>query len=240
MQSSSRLPETSFRLSESLHHQLDLYALAASAAGVGAMALTQPAEAKIIYTKVHQVIGPKSSYKLDLNHDGVTDFTLTRRSNCRTSSCYYLFGQTPTRGNAAMGYWHRSGWRFDYALQPGSRIGAGAHFMATAAGFVDVVQTFGAGSTFTVGPWANATNRYVGLVFQIKGKTHYGWARMTVKVNRPTITSTLTGYAYETTPNKAIIAGKTKGADVIPIQPASLGRLARGSVGLSRGSTGKN
>jgi hypothetical protein len=46
------------------------------------------------------------------------------------------------------------------------------------------------------------------------------------------ITATLTGYAYETVPNKPIIAGKTKGPDVITVQPdtapGSLGRLALG------------
>jgi hypothetical protein len=42
------------------------------------------------------------------------------------------------------------------------------------------------------------------------------------------ITALLTGYAYETVPNKAIIAGKTKGAGVITFQPGSLGQLARG------------
>lgn len=38
----------------------------------------------------------------------------------------------------------------------------------------------------------------------------------------------LTGYAYETIANKAIIAGKTKGPDVITIQPDTLGQLALG------------
>jgi hypothetical protein len=36
-----------------------------------------------------------------------------------------------------------------------------------------------------------------------------------------------TGYAYETIPGKAIVAGKTKGPDAEK-QPATLGRLALG------------
>jgi hypothetical protein len=35
--------------------------------------------------------------------------------------------------------------------------------------------------------------------------------------------ATLTGYAYETIPNKPIITGKTKGPDVITLDPATLG-----------------
>ena len=45
------------KLSESIHQQLSMYALAASAAGVGMLA--QPAEAKIVYTPVHHVVWKK-------------------------------------------------------------------------------------------------------------------------------------------------------------------------------------
>jgi hypothetical protein len=62
-------------------------------------------------------------------------------------------------------------------------------------------------------PWRNATNRYLGLRFRIDGKTHFGWARFTIKAQARGVVATLTGYAYETVPNKPIIAGKTKGSD---------------------------
>ena len=42
------------------------------------------------------------------------------------------------------------------------------------------------------------------------------------------IAATLTGYAYETIPNKPIIAGKTNGPDVITVEPTTLGSLALG------------
>ena len=47
-------PKTPSKLSDSVHHQLSLYALAASAAGVGVLALAQPADAKIVYTPAHK------------------------------------------------------------------------------------------------------------------------------------------------------------------------------------------
>jgi len=53
-----------------------------------------------------------------------------------------------------------------------------------------------------------------------------------VRVERISITATLTGYAYETIPNKPIIAGKTHGPDVITLQDASLGHLARGASAI--------
>jgi len=83
------------------------------------------------------------------------------------------------------------------------------------------------------GKWRNVNNRYLGFRFEVDGKTHYGWARLNVKANGRVITGTLTGYAYETIPNKPIIAGKTKGPDVITVRPATLGHLAAGASAIS-------
>ncbi len=67
----SRIPAS---LSRSLHHRLNLYALAATAAGVGALALAQPAQAEIVYTPAHKKLHLNHNFFLDLNHDGVNDF----------------------------------------------------------------------------------------------------------------------------------------------------------------------
>jgi hypothetical protein len=63
----------------------------------------------------------------------------------------------------------------------------------------------------------------------LNGKVHYGWARvsLTIKNNRLNA-ATLTGYAFETIPNKSIIVGKTRGPDMI-VEPATLGDLAAGA-----------
>lgn len=83
--------------------------------------------------------------------------------------------------------------------------------------------------SFSYGQWMYTKNRYIGLTFQINGETHYGWARVAVNVDRNVgMNATLTGYAYETIPNKPIIAGKTKGPDVITLQSGSLAGLAMG------------
>jgi hypothetical protein len=67
-------PRKTTNLSESVHHQLSMYALAAGAAGVGILALAQPGEAKIVYTAAHTPI--RAVVNLDLNHDGLPDFEL--------------------------------------------------------------------------------------------------------------------------------------------------------------------
>ena len=88
---------------------------------------------------------------------------------------------------------------------------------------------------FFQGQWADGgkgvKDRYLGFKFYVEGKgqPHYGWARLNVSVSKG-IHATLTGYAYETIPNKPIIAGKTHGKD-----EATLGRLAQGASGMSNG-----
>ena len=42
----------------------------------GVLALAQPAGARIIYTQIHKVIGKNSYSRIDLNHDGIVDFTI--------------------------------------------------------------------------------------------------------------------------------------------------------------------
>ena len=110
-------------------------------------------------------------------------------------------------------------------------------------------STSGCGYSGTFGNWLNVKNRYLGLVFVIGGKTHYGWARLSAGTTRNggRLRAVLTGYAYETIPGKAIVTGKTAGPDDAggveqPSQafltapapnPATLGLLATGSPGLS-------
>jgi hypothetical protein len=231
---------------ESIHRQLNMYALAATAAGVGLLAVASPAEAKIIYTATHRVIAPNHSYNVDLNHDKITDFTIVNHVSACTDFCFFELRQYPADGNSAVGYAVGSGQFIGLALKPGARIGPRSTFKkGTAALAVARSNVYTSNKTVVYGPWVNVKDRYLGLKFQIEGKTHYGWARLNVKLRKTKITATLTGYAYETIPNKAIIAGKTKGPDGVGFEGSSasltvltpeldtLGLLALGSPRLS-------
>jgi hypothetical protein len=235
---SSRPHRTPSKLSDSVLHQLNMYALTASAAAVGMLALAQPAEAKVVYTAAHHVILRGSHFALDLNHDGIADFYLNHRSGCSSegfcSAALYAMGGA-SGGNYVEGI--RKIFNFKYALKPQQRIGSTKPFMGFAMYYRFRAQgTSGACS----GSWADVKNRYLGLRFIIKGETHFGWARLNVACNLGSKKiGLLTGYAYETVPNKPIIAGKTMGPDVITVQSASLGQLARGgsaTSGLARES----
>jgi len=243
MKRAPRTRKTSANLSESISRQLNMYALAAGAAGVGLLALAQPSEAKIVYTATHHVIGPNHSYRLDLNHDGTTDFTLNNSAYCGTDLCNFNLSLKPANRNRAIGYVDGFQRPWESALMGGVRIGPSDTFKEGRGGMVEVIYFSYA---YVVGPWANTKDRCLGLMFVINGETHYGWARLNVKVQKTAIIATLSGYAYETIPNKSIVAGKETGTDdanleqsdsatlTAPIsQPASLGLLAMGAHGLS-------
>jgi len=217
---------SSSNLPASLDRRLSAYALAAGAAGVSLAAVSVPAEARIVYTPAHQTLSNRIPFPLDLNHDGITDFSLFY------SSYSHFFGVSVTiKGkNQVAGYCQGPlGYCWASAIPARVRVGQNQRlgpFSLMLAGRYFSSRTSG-------GPWKNVHNRYLGLKFFIKGKVHYGWARLTVAVHSPLLTVTLTGYAYETIPNKPIITGKTKGPYVITLEPATLGRLAQGASGIS-------
>ncbi|HWY60121.1 MAG TPA: hypothetical protein VNZ03_37005 [Terriglobales bacterium] len=82
-------PRETANLCESIHQQLNMYALAAGAAGVGMLALALPAEGMIVYTPTHRVIAPRHSYNIDLNHDKIIDFTIANSVSACTDFCFY-------------------------------------------------------------------------------------------------------------------------------------------------------
>jgi hypothetical protein len=249
MSPSSRLRRAPYKLSHLLDHRLQIYALAASAAGVSLLALAEPTEAKIVYTKTHKVIGTNGLYPLDLNHDGTIDFLIQQQGYPFSSSGHDGLGAKGAFGNAVQGSNLLAS-----ALNQGALIGPRQRFISSTGTFgavmFNVVCTVDTGCS-SEGKWTNVSNHYLGLRFRIHGKTHYGWARVSVTVmpQDHTITATLTGYAYETVPNQGLHAGQTHGADTLltnseakssesagpssgptgrALQPASLGRLARG------------
>ncbi|HSZ03356.1 MAG TPA: hypothetical protein VK788_27930 [Terriglobales bacterium] len=241
-------PRATAELSDSLHHRLNSYALAASAAGVGVLAVAQPADAKIVYTPAHVVVS--EAVPLDLNHDGIVDFTILNTfatggdfqglEVCQIASETSLKGYFRCYGSTNMVRAKRV--RNNHFLAAASALPRGAEIQ-TRNRFAKAVRVemgyfyYGCcGTKRWDGPWFNdgkgVKNRYLGLKFKIKGKFHFGWARLTVETTQANFTAILTGYAYETIPGKPIIAGKTKGPDDTTVAPTSLGHLAAGASAI--------
>ncbi|MGA2101274.1 MAG: hypothetical protein ABSG34_09245 [Candidatus Sulfotelmatobacter sp.] len=66
------------QLNPRLDKMIAAYATAASAVGLALLAAAQPAEGKIVYTKTYVSIGRGDTdrYHLDLNRDGIGDFSI--------------------------------------------------------------------------------------------------------------------------------------------------------------------
>jgi hypothetical protein len=235
------------KVSAKLDKSLLAYALAAGAAGVSVLAMTEPAQAHIVATPVNIPITENAGIiQFDINGDGIPDFGL--------SANIYEFARTPPMGNfssllrvvpaqAGNEEWAVSSNLANEnecaaAVHKGMRIGGTRQFrsgpliMLVAGGS----ETRGRSSHC---PWNGTHSPYLGLKFMIDGQVHYGWAR----VNAAVRSAVLTGFAYETVPNKPIIAGATDGDDnslqaaaaalaAPATQPASLGMLAIGSSGM--------
>lgn len=216
-------------LTETLHRSLNSYVLAAGAAGVSLLALAEPSAAEIIYTKTHHLIGKNGSYNLEFTNDGTTDLTIRNKyyHNCST-----IFGSCTTNASLAAILPGANEVVYNVygaiAMKPGMLIGANDSFK----GATEKMAYGNPRLAFPSGSWINVSNRYLGVKFSINGEAHCGWARLSVQIQLPvTITTILTGYAYETTPNKPIIAGQTKGTDDAESADGAamtLGRLALG------------
>lgn len=233
------------KVSESLHQRLNLYTISAGAAGVGLLALSQIAEAKIVYTPARFQFSQNTSYSLDLNHDGTTDFVISeifRTVTSGSSRWLKVSGSATNKIEGVIGA--HSFLAVDLpagAHLPSKRFSGKATLARECDGFIGSCSK----TISNRGYWFNVSDHYLGVKFKIDGETHYGWVRMSVKYVKFILTATLTGYAYETVPNEGIIAGRMKNLDddsvdapdassIVPFPQAStLGVLALGSPGLS-------
>jgi hypothetical protein len=222
---SGRGNSVTHRRLRTLQH-LNRFAIATIVVGIGLLAVAWPAEAQIVYTPTNITIGLNSSYNLDLNNDGVTDFIIST-SQSKGFCAPYLshsvtntLAETPVSGNGAAGSSPTN-------LEKGDQIGPSQTFyggMGTMAWFNSCFVQGVVGSYSFDGTggdnWMGyescgdyclipiGLKGYLGLTFQIDGETHYGWAL--VSVSNKVLQIRLKGYAYETIANMPINAGQKK------------------------------
>jgi hypothetical protein len=233
------------QLSDALEKQCLSYALTAAASGVAVLALAEPSRAEVVYTPANQSIWANGGV-LDLNNDGIVDFQFgylrtSDHTSCARAVFTDLYIASAVRGNAIRGP--------SSALPSSILVGQNAKkftqkaFMAGwgHVGYNCSSQTHRKSHFSTFGPFADTTDRYLGLQFSVNGETYYGWARFNVTVDPGRqISAILTGYAYETTPGAPIFTGNEFGNELReipkprpPARPATLGRLAQGAQGLA-------
>jgi len=221
-------PELSGERKARLDGRLIAYTLGAA----GVVAITQPANASIVYTKVNVTIS-NGILPIDLNQDGKPDFALHNYFVGTSSSVQAItIRGNPTDSQAAVIGHKKTIFHYASALPLNYSIGSGI-----SKRFVNLQ----AGNHAYIG--GGITNQFLGLRFSVNGQVHYGWARITTKGNGFKLaTIQLTGFAYETNPNTPILAGdrgpsaSAKPAGLVGSTAAttpSLGLLSLGAVGLS-------
>jgi len=211
--------------------RLDGRLIAYTLGAAGVVAITQPANASIVYTKVDVTIS-NGILPIDLNQDGKPDFALHNYFVGTSSSVQAITIKGNPGDSQAAVIGHKDG-IFQYASAIPSNYSIGS-------GISKSFQNL-KGSRAYIGK--GITNRFLGLRFSINGQVHYGWARISTRGNGTTKLRTirLTGFAYETSPNTTILAGdrgpsaSAKQASLLGSTAAttpSLGLLSLGAVGL--------
>jgi hypothetical protein len=199
-----------------LERRLLLYAFAAGAT----LVCSAPTQAEVLFTPSSAFLRGVGKLDIDIDHDGSADFSLTIKmihySTHSLELALLAYGNHPSHQIVAQG-------ASALALEKKTRIGGGRTFRAFTA-----METAVYG-----GPWADVTNRFLGVRFLINGEVHYGWIGFREVRNFP-MGARLAGWAYEAVPDKAILAGDTgtgASADSF-ISPTSLEILAAGHTAI--------
>jgi hypothetical protein len=229
-----------------LEKELCAYAMAAAAAGVGMMALTQAAEAKVIATKANIAVPINGGViQFDINGDGIPDFGLSAVAGGSSGSGGFRHKGKPPLGGISVGHlWAvpaqsaneicalgADPFRPYAAALPGDiQIGAGRHFDKGELLMAGIIVTGCGGSSQAYGSWkgTHPSHKYLGVKFtDADGALHYGWVRISVTETFIShFNAVIEGYGYETVPNKPIKTGAISGPVAETMLPKASDQLA--------------
>lgn len=231
-------------LDRKLENRLATYAAAAGAAGVGMLALSAPAKAQIVYTPTRIRVDHNAYFvPIDLNHDGVSDFSFWIRTYADFGPYYvdlFLYARDARNGAERMAGVPVA------RLQSGSVIGSAQKFTPAHLFFGLTLEGLQKGYfqdrtfSFCEGDWQKPQNdAYVGVRFAISGQVHFGWIRLSAGCQTGEgsagVNAFITGYAFNTERGQPILAGQETAVPTgsgVSRGPGTLGQLALGSLGL--------
>jgi len=215
------------QVSKSLEQRLHGYAAAAGAAGVGLLALAQPAQAEVIHRVVNVTLESNQSYTLDLNKIGVGDFVITASATLFSSGGHQN-GITVSPIGSKNAVWVSSVLFFDaLALGNDVTIGPSGNFRNQST--LILARYYNNGND--VGDWQNVKGKFLGFKYvDLAGRPHYGWARLNVVEG----VATIVDYEFNNTENTPVTTckGSSTGSAAESKSP-TLGHLAAGASALS-------
>ena len=173
-----------------------------------------PPGSTIIYTDVNpdSVIIASNSYSLDMNKDGIYDFTFSISHTIgRCALCcspHYnntvrvsLGGinaiiNTATTAGAAL------------ALDSNAVINSSAHWSDVSVKFIYDVQSCSCGTTYVAGFFPPSVFKYLAVRFVKGTDTYYGWVKLAALDIYGMGALSVSEYAYNSSPNQPILAGQ--------------------------------
>ena len=187
------------------------------AAGLSILSATN-ATAAVVYTSVREMgegqAGHEAFARIDLNHDGITDFEIVGIfDSVEGSQVYYrdarVYGLTPSGNKMAVVSSYPvipSAKALSLGREVGPRLkfSSGHNYGIRLAGFVSL----GAGPQSAAGQFYNQRNKFIALKLSLDGETYYGWARISTQEVGNKLSFELIDYAYQSTPNLPILAGQ--------------------------------
>ncbi len=179
--------------------------LAAYSAMATAICAASNADAQIVYTDVNPdvTINTGDTYEVDLNNDGVVDFkTHAGKNNANTWKSVEIYTSLSLNNNQVAAYLGQFSYYYANLLSFGNVIDENENFYP-AYPYVTLNFVYATGSV--QGAWHGAIDGYAGLLFDINGEQHYGWIRLDVAEDASS--AVIKDFAYESTIEKAIIAG---------------------------------
>ncbi len=194
------------------------------------------ANAQIVYTDVNpdslhdcsSSNGCSGDYVLDLDDDGIADFTLTPdkiQNSC--GACSSLILITVDGYSAAVSSTSHSwiadtvgGYALNAVIDSSLSWTNDFHVLARAIDECVPCTTFpGRGHHFEdtppSGPWRNIYGKYLALKTQIGTNYYYGWIKLGVGISANFVKIRILEYAYNSIPNQPILAGQTMTTSVI-------------------------
>jgi len=186
--------------------------LLAYSAMAGASLLAPPVAGAVVYRDLDPDVsrGYNQAYDLDLDSDGTTDVTLVIRQDRSAASgfrsSYRRCQAIPAAGNALQATAASAPLNSNYLLGNPNPWATGtqqlAYFSTSKTPSYPVEVTSG-------GAWLGAVNKFIGIRFQHDpagaNTTHYGWIRLSVAPQAKSFT--VSDYAYDDTPDTAILTG---------------------------------